>query len=144
MLENIVLFLAGIGVGAVGWALLHPAPSPPVPPVPHPPEALAEPVTSPDLALTHLRVATAVLEVADRLTSRELCHRLADALQSLSGIVIIEPVVGTPFDPDKHTWESTEAPTGTALAETVAATVVAGIVDNAGGVRRKARVAVFD
>jgi hypothetical protein len=122
-----------------------PVPGAPEPRPPHPGSGLADPPEhSPGLAECHLQVAYAVLDVADSLSSIELCHRLATALRPLDGVTMVEPAVGSLFDPDLHVWDSS-APASTENApETVAVTKVAGLVAADGTVWRKARVVVFD
>jgi hypothetical protein len=92
----------------------------------------------------NLKVAAAVLEVADRLTSAELCRRLGAALGELGGVAVIVPTKGSDFDPLEHSWDETlPVPEGT-KARTIAATKVPGLLAPDGSVVRKARVAVFE
>lgn len=117
-------------------------------PEPGPPRAgsalAAPPEHSPGPAECHLHVAYAVLDVADSLSSIELCHRLATALRSLDGVTVVEPAAGSLFDPDLHVWDSSAPASAENAPETVAVTKVAGLVAADGTVWRKARVVVFD
>lgn len=88
-------------------------------------------------------VASAVLAVADRLTSTDLRRRLNEALALLPGVVLIAPGTGDAFDPDLHVWDTTVGSTE-AAPESVARTTVAGLRLPDGSVARKARVTVFD
>jgi hypothetical protein len=108
-----------------------------------PEKAVSQPSRAAD-TITNLQVAEAVLEVADRLASQELCRRLGDALRPLDGVSILMPEVGADFDPGLHDWVSTRAATDDHTARTVAATKVPGMALADGTVLRKARVIVFE
>jgi hypothetical protein len=170
MLSDIIFLVAGLTAGALAAAFARhrrpPAPGPvpqsrpapvrlapaPAQPAPAPVRSAPAPVRSAlardeqpaGLAARHVQVAQAVLDVADSVTSIELCRRLAAAVRPLDGLVMIEPPVGTPFDPDQHLWDSSASATAENPAETVALTKVAGIATADGAVQRKARVVVFD
>jgi hypothetical protein len=163
MLSDIIFLVAGLTAGALAAAFARhrrpPAPGPvpqsrpaPAQPAPAPVRSAPAPVRSAPardeqpagLAARHVQVAQAVLDVADSVTSIELCRRLAAAVRPLDGLVMIEPPVGTPFDPDQHVWDSSASATAENPAETVALTKVAGIATADGAVQRKARVVVFD
>jgi hypothetical protein len=156
MLSDIIFLVAGLTAGALAAAFARhrrpPAPGPvpqgrpaPVQPAPAPVgSAPARDEQPAGLAACHVQVAQAVLDVADSVTSIELCRRLAAAVRPLDGLVMIEPPVGTPFDPDRHVWDSSASATAENPAETVALTKVAGIATADGAVQRKARVVVFD
>lgn len=90
------------------------------------------------------KVAQAVLEVADRLTSPDLRRRLAEAVSPLPGATVIVPEPGTRFDPDVHEWVSSRPPPREDLRETVAETLHAGLADRTGRLLRPARVIVYD
>jgi hypothetical protein len=94
---------------------------------------------------TNLQVAEAVLEVADRLASKELTRRLGDALRPLDGVSILTPEVGADFEPHLHEWVGTRAVAEGHVARTIAATKVPGMTrDDDETVIRKARVIVFE
>lgn len=76
---------------------------------------------------TNLRVAEAVLNVADRLASQELCRRLGEALTPLEGVRILLPENGADFDPQVHEWVTTRQVTAEQSAGTIAATKVPGM-----------------
>lgn len=90
------------------------------------------------------KVAQAVLEVADRLTSPDLRRRLAEAVGPLPGATVIVPGPGARFDPDVHEWVSSRPPPREDLRETVAETLHAGLADRTGRLLRPARVIVYD
>ncbi len=90
------------------------------------------------------KVAQAVLEVADRLTSPDLRRRLAEAVSPLPGATVIVPEPGTRFDPDVHEWVSSRPPPREDLRETVAETLHAGLAERTGRLLRPARVIVYD
>lgn len=90
------------------------------------------------------KVAQAVLEVADRLTSPDLRRRLAEAVGPLPGATVIVPGPGARFDPDVHEWVSSRPPPREDLRETVAETLHAGLAERTGRLLRPARVIVYD
>lgn len=122
---------------------------------PQPATQLAEPAPSepagevaaagdaPDAA-KGLQVADAVLDVADRLSSQELCRRLGEALRPLPGVNILMPPAGAGFDRTRHDWASTRPAAEGDTPGTVAATKVPGLARADGTVVRKARVVVFE
>lgn len=92
----------------------------------------------------NIEVASAVLDVADRLTSAELCRRLGAAVGQLPGVGVIDPAKGSAFDPAAHSWDETCSPPEGCEPRSVAATKVPGLVAPDGTIVRKARVAVFE
>jgi hypothetical protein len=109
--------------------------------------ALEEPVASaaPQAEVTtNLLVAEAVLDVADRLASQELCRRLGDALRPLEGLLILTPEMGDDFDSQVHDWVSTRPANPGQSPGTIAAIKVPGITSSDGIILRKARVVVFE
>jgi hypothetical protein len=93
---------------------------------------------------TNLRVAEAVLDVADRLASQELCRRLGDALRPLEGLRVLIPETGDNFDSQVHDWVSTRSVQSGQNPGTIAAIKVPGIASSDGTILRKARVVVFE
>jgi hypothetical protein len=107
--------------------------------------ALEEPVASAaPQATTSLLVAEAVLDVADRLASQELCRRLGDALRPLEGLLILTPETGQDFDSQMHDWVTTRPAKPGQSPGTIAAIKVPGITSSDGTILRKARVVVFE
>jgi molecular chaperone GrpE (heat shock protein) len=94
-------------------------------------------------AATNLRVAQAVLDVADVLTSVELCRRLGDALAMLPGVRVIAPTEGDEFDPELHMGEDAAPVSDGHHPGTIAQTRAPGFGDTSGSVLKKARVVVF-
>lgn len=125
-------------------ALINPADGVPEAAKPPPAHADGLMMTTPSDVATNLRVAEAVLDVADRLASRELCRRLGDALRPLHGVSVLMPESGTAYDPALHDWVSTKAAGEDHAARTIAATKVPGMARADGTVVRKARVVVFE
>lgn len=90
-----------------------------------------------------LTVATAVLTVAQRLTSAELRRRLVEAITALPDVTVVFPQPGAAFDPDRHTWADSVAPPTPDAEGSIAETRAAGLLDHAGTVRRRASVVVY-
>jgi GrpE len=94
-------------------------------------------------AAANLRVAQAVLDVADVLTSVELCRRLGEALAMLPGVRVIAPTEGDEFDPELHMGEEAAPVSDGHNPGTIAQMRAPGFVDTSGSVLKKARVVVF-
>jgi hypothetical protein len=108
------------------------------------PEPVAGLVFTVEQTAGNLRVAVDVLDVADHLDSNELRRRLAAAVATLPGVVLIDPVVGTPFDPRRHVWDRTVPAVPGIAVPAVAGTMVAGVASADGTVVRPAHVSVHD